>query len=138
MVLSPIRIRLIFFIKVCDRLCNDEDYRDDGGGSSSGESEKLKLIKAAFQFCIESGQFSNPVLSILKNTLGHESLKDVLRMKEDEHRSLQNLMISDFPTEWSNGRGVRNSGKKPTSATKTSLPSQQKIHYRRRDVRRLR
>jgi len=120
-----------FFIKVCDRLCNDEDYTGGSGGSGA-ETEKLKLIKAAFQFCIETGQFSNPVLSILKNTLGQEALKNVLRMKDDGHQSLQNLKISDFPVEWSNRRGSKNS-------TKTSLStSRQRMHHQRRDIKRLR
>lgn len=89
-----------FFIKVCDRLC----VGTEGVSSTAigGGGEKQKLIMAAFHFCIESGQFSEPVLSILKNTLGVKALRHVLRIENDDHRCIQNLRISDFPSQWSN------------------------------------
>jgi len=117
-----------FFIKVCDRLC-PVDGKDD---------TKTKLIRAAFQFCTETGQFREPVLSILKNTLGVRDLRDVLRMEEDDRRSVQNLKIADFPLEWSQGRkddnGGGGRGKSPVAGG--GVPQQRVA--RRRDARRLR
>ena len=75
-----------FFIKTCDRL-------------SSGK-EKLKLIKAAFHFCINQGQFSKPVLSIMKNALKPNELREILQL--DAHENLQSLKVSHFPIEWRN------------------------------------
>lgn len=74
-----------FFIKVCDRL--------------TFGNEKLKLIKVAFLYCTESGQFSPPVLSLLKNALKPQDLKNVLQIQNDTN--LQSLKIEDFPKEWS-------------------------------------
>jgi len=76
-----------FFIKVCDR-------HTTGG-------EKLKLVKVAFQYCIESGQFSSPVLSLMKNALTPQELLDILRI--DDAQTLQSMKIEDFPVEWRSG-----------------------------------
>jgi len=83
--ISPDPFTFNFFIKVCDRLSNGR--------------EKVELIKSAFNFCIETGQFSPPVLSILKNSLSPVSLKEVLRINDD--RLLKNLEVSNFPADWS-------------------------------------
>ena len=80
-----------FFIKVCDR-------HTTGG-------EKLKLVKVAFQYCKESGQFSAPVLSLMKNALTPQELLVMLRI--DDAQTLQSMNIEDFPAEWR--RGVNNS-----------------------------
>ncbi len=76
-----------FFIKACDRL--------------SGGNEKLKLIKAAFLYCIESGQFSPPVLSLLKNALNPKELKNILQLPNETN--LQYLSVDNFPKGWSSG-----------------------------------
>mmetsp|Transcript_8400 Transcript_8400/g.15860 ORF Transcript_8400/g.15860 Transcript_8400/m.15860 type:complete len:697 (-) Transcript_8400:215-2305(-) len=73
-----------YYIKVCDRLTTGD--------------EKIKLIRTAFQFCIESQQISAPVLSIMKNALTPKELQDITRM--DNVRALQ---IDDFPVEWRRG-----------------------------------
>lgn len=82
-----------FFIKTCDRLTNGE--------------EKIKLIKAAFQYCIQEGKFSKPVLSIMKNALKPNELRDILQLEDGTGtgtstsiRNLQDLKISDFPEKW--------------------------------------
>jgi len=86
---SPDPFTFNFFIKTCDRLTNGR--------------EKLKLIKAAFQFCRSEGQFSRPVLSILQNALNPSELKDVLQFDEKESSlNFGSLKLSDFPSEWSN------------------------------------
>ena len=74
-----------FFIKVCDRLTTGE--------------QKLKLIKAAFIYCKKMGQFGAPVLSLLKNTLKPQELKDILQLSDDV--DLRLLQIHHVPKEWS-------------------------------------
>jgi len=82
-----------FFIKVCDRL-------------TSG-NEKLKLIKVAFHYCTKCGQFSAPVLSLMKNALTPNELKNILRI--EDNRNLQDLRVADFPKEWSRASDKRDS-----------------------------
>jgi hypothetical protein len=70
-----------YYIKVCDRLtCGDE---------------KIKLIRTAFQFCIDSQQFSAPVLSIMKNALTPQELQDIIKIE-----GVSELQIDDFPAAW--------------------------------------
>ena len=88
--LSPDPYTFNFFIKTCDRLI-------------SNRREKVKLIKGAFQFCKEEGQFSKPVLSIMKNALKPNELRDVLQI-DDKRKNLQDLKISDFPEHWRNNQ----------------------------------
>ncbi len=80
-----------YFIKTCDRLSHGR--------------EKVKLIQGAFKYCIESGQFKSPVLSLLKNVLPPPELKKLLRLdgQDDIHtKDLRSLKVGDFPPEWSN------------------------------------
>jgi hypothetical protein len=84
--ISPDPYTFNYFIKVCDRLTLGD--------------EKIKLIKAAFQYCIEAKQFSAPVLSIMKNSLTPQELQSIMgRKRAGECR------IDDFPPEW--GMGVQ-------------------------------
>jgi hypothetical protein len=82
-----------YYIKVCDRVTFGD--------------EKIKLIRTAFQFCIESQQFSAPVLSIMKNALTPQELQDITRMDK-----VSDLQIDDFPAEWRRGlKKARNSSR---------------------------
>jgi hypothetical protein len=76
-----------FFMKVCDR-------------HTTGDN-KLKLVKIAFQYCKESGQFSAPVLSSMKNALRPQELLSILHVNDSQ--ALQSLTIYDFPKEWRSG-----------------------------------
>ena len=73
-----------YFIKVCDRL-------------TSG-AKKLKLIKVAFEYCKKSGQFQEHVLSLMKNALNPDELKELLNIRNGV--DLRSLKVSDFPEEW--------------------------------------
>ena len=72
-----------FYIKACDRLAK--------------EPEKSKLIVAAWNYCCSIGQLSNPVLSIVKNTLSIPQLENLFGIKKD----IRKIRVSDFPLEWS-------------------------------------
>ena len=86
--ISPDPYTFNFFIKAVDRLSDDK-------------IEKKRLITAAFQFCIESGQFSPPVLSILRNVISPAELRDMLGLRLDQ--DLRTIQVSDFPSKWSDG-----------------------------------
>uniref|UniRef100_A0A7S2R2P8 Pentacotripeptide-repeat region of PRORP domain-containing protein n=2 Tax=Eucampia antarctica TaxID=49252 RepID=A0A7S2R2P8_9STRA len=76
-----------FYIKACDRLAREPD--------------KSKLIKAAWYYCCSSGQVSQPVLSIIRNTLSISHLEDIFRTIGT--KDVRKIRLSDFPSEWSAG-----------------------------------
>ncbi len=98
-----------FFIKTCDRLANGE--------------EKIKLIKAAFQYCIQEGKFSKPVLSIMKNALKPNELRDILKLEDGTGigTSIRNLQYTDFPEKWRS--------QVSSSLTSSSQPHNRQRHY---------